>query len=187
MATQANAAPSECDAIPGNLVMNCGFETGDFTDWAVDANATGVASDFDGFLPHSGSFFAFLGDTSGTYPYGTLSQTITDTSGETLQLSYWLGSDGATPNYNEVDWNGVVVPGSQVSDFPAVPYTLYQFDVLATGSDVLRFVEQNVPAYNALDDISLVPTSTVVPEPASLALLVTSLLDLGLLRRRKSF
>jgi hypothetical protein len=126
MATQANAAPSECDAIPGNLVMNCGFETGDFTDWAVDANATGVASDFDGILPHSGSFFAFLGDTSGTYPYGTLSQTITDTSGDTLQLSYWLGSDGATPNYNEVDWNGVVVPEAK---FPTPPRSLYALPI----------------------------------------------------------
>ena len=185
MPLSANAAPSICDGIAGNLVLNCGFETGDFTDWTVSANATGVSSSFDGFLPNSGGFFAYLGDTSGTYPYGTLSQTISDNPGDTLQLSYWLGSDGAQPNYNEVDWNGVVVPGSQVSDSPAVPYTLYQFDVVATGSDVLTFVEQNVPAYNALDDISLVDLAVPTPEPASLALLGAGIAGLGLMRRRK--
>jgi hypothetical protein len=29
---RAGFVASECDAILGNLVLNCGFETGDFTD-----------------------------------------------------------------------------------------------------------------------------------------------------------
>jgi len=26
---------SYCDGVAGNLIANCGFETGDFTDWAL--------------------------------------------------------------------------------------------------------------------------------------------------------
>ena len=46
-------------AAQANLVTNPGFETGDFTGWALsgDTTFTGV----DGFSPHSGSFGAFLG------------------------------------------------------------------------------------------------------------------------------
>src|SRR5690242_19872650 len=41
----AMAAPSACDAVAGNLIVNCGFESGNFSGWTVTGNnqATGVA------------------------------------------------------------------------------------------------------------------------------------------------
>src|SRR3954447_25532403 len=45
-AGEAAAAPSACDAIAGNLVKNCGFET--TTDWSPVVFQTGP--------PHTGSF-----------------------------------------------------------------------------------------------------------------------------------
>ena len=34
----AAAAPSICNAIPGNLIVNCGFETGNFSRWTQSGN-----------------------------------------------------------------------------------------------------------------------------------------------------
>ena len=61
-----------------NLILNSGFETGDFTDWSVIANATLVApAGFSGYLPHSGASFAALGNvTHVVAPYHSLSATL---------------------------------------------------------------------------------------------------------------
>ena len=34
----AIAIPSICDGIAGNIVSNCGFESGDFTSWTRSGN-----------------------------------------------------------------------------------------------------------------------------------------------------
>src|ERR1700676_3706352 len=94
------ATPSICDAIAGNLVMNCGFEGGVYSstiggntnpnvpvDWTSSAGF-----DFNsGFnqrstaTPNSGSFDLSIGNfdvqTHPTNPLATLSQGFTDTSG----------------------------------------------------------------------------------------------------------
>ena len=54
----AIAIPSICDSIAGNLVANCGFETGTFSSWTQSGN-TG-STDTDGDI-HSGSFGAEFG------------------------------------------------------------------------------------------------------------------------------
>src|SRR6267378_1982555 len=73
----ALAQPSICDAITGNLVKNCGFETGDFTDWttipAVPANNSNFG--VDNRLPNSGTYAAFF-EATGTFD-DTITQTLT--------------------------------------------------------------------------------------------------------------
>src|SRR5262249_35409538 len=82
-----------------NLLTNGGFETGSFSGWTVKAGATGVqTAGYDGENPHSGTYFAALGDTSSSFPFGTLSQTVADKAGQNLTLSYYLESDGRTAN-----------------------------------------------------------------------------------------
>src|SRR5215831_8056320 len=73
---------SQCDGVDGNLVANCGFETGDFTAWTQsgDLSFTGVAAGFG----HSGTFGAFLGPVN---DQGMLTQTLPTTAGGTYTLT----------------------------------------------------------------------------------------------------
>lgn len=49
----AMATPSLCDSIAGNLVANCGFETGDFTGWTPGGTRELQVTDF---AAHTGNF-----------------------------------------------------------------------------------------------------------------------------------
>src|SRR5712692_8865885 len=78
------AAPvSQCDAVSGNLVANCGFETGDFTNWTLsgDLSFTGV----DVAPAHSGTFGAFLGPIT---DLGFAAQTLVTTPGQYYDLTF---------------------------------------------------------------------------------------------------
>src|ERR1700728_1754539 len=84
---QGRAGSSICAAVAGNLVANCGFETGDFTGWTVTGSdvplSEGILYGVEGqdpidlIYPNSGNYQAFVADldTNAT----TLAQTL-DTS-----------------------------------------------------------------------------------------------------------
>jgi hypothetical protein len=162
-----------------DIVVNGGFETGDFTGWTV----SGV-DPFDVFvstsMPHSGLFAADLGSVGGI---GFLSQTLPTTAGQTYALSYWLANDGFGPvEHFDARINGNVIPGS-VLDSPGIdsgfPYRQFTFDFTATGpTTVLSFGERQDPAFLHLDDVS-VNAVVVVPEPATLGLLCIGLAGLA--------
>jgi len=73
--------PSICDGITGNLVMNCGFETGDFTDWSTDGfTIMDFVSDTN---PNSGLYSAAEGEDA----LGGFDQLI-GTGSDNYSLSY---------------------------------------------------------------------------------------------------
>ncbi len=146
---------------PPELVLNGGFETGDFTSWTL--NGSGYPANFvdDGtywyIAPHAGTNFALLGEAGGL---AYLSQTLPTTAGQMYLLSCWLNSpDGATPNEFSVTWNGTNY--FDQSNLPAIPLTGWTnllFIVTATGSStILQFGGQNDSSYLGLDDVSVVP------------------------------
>jgi hypothetical protein len=150
--------PSICDAIPGNLVQNCGFETGDFTHWTVtDPFHTFVSSDCEptiagAYGPHSGTYSACLGGIGGlTF----VSQTITDIPGETYTLTFWLKSDGLTPNEFQVSYNGTVL--TDMKNMTAFGYTQFSFPgLIGSRFDTIKFGERDDLEFLNLDDVSFV-------------------------------
>ncbi len=163
----------------GNIVVNGGFEAGDFAGWTVNDPTLGtfVSSAFDGYVPNSGQYFAALG-TSGLL--GTVSQDLNTTPGTIYTLDYNLASDGFTPNEFAVAWGGTTLL-DQVN-IPAQGYVEYTFQVTATGTSTnLTFFEQNDNGFLSLDDVSAnaIPANAI-PEPSSLALFVLGMAGIGM-------
>lgn len=171
-----------------NLVVNGGFETGNFSGWSQSGafmSVTGgpghVGPYIGGYGPHSGDYYAALGTVRG---FGTLSQTLTTTPGQTYSLSFFLANDSGTPNEFRVDWNGATLLDQ--TGIGNQPYGAHTFVVKATGTTAsLTVFERNDPGYLSLDDVT-VATGNVdggpppkAPEPSSLVLIGVGALGLA--------
>lgn len=146
-------------AIGQSLVQNGGFETGDFTDWTLagdpapdnfvdDGSNTGIP-------PHSGTYFAALGET-GALAY--LSQTLPTIAGQKYLLSLWLynpvNGSNRNPNQFTVSWNGSSLYNK--TNLKSSTWTNLQFIITATGSStVLQFGARDDNDYLGLDDVSV--------------------------------
>jgi hypothetical protein len=134
----------DCTVVTGNLVNNCGFETGDFTGWTQggDTSASGVQS-----CGHSGTYCAFMGPV---FYNGTLTQSI-NTTGPTCSLSFWLANSGQ-PSRFSVEWQANKV---EVLYFvPNLPYQQFSVSGLPGGGTAwLTFTFYNPPAFISLDDV----------------------------------
>src|SRR5262249_31970278 len=145
---------SECDGVDGNLVANCGFETGDFTDWTLSGDQS-----FMEVLPggYSGCYAAFLGPTG---DLGFLAQDLPTAAGESYDLSFWLRNMG-TPNRFQVLWNGAFV--YHCDNCPNFPLTQFRFTgLIATDeSTELKFGFYNPPDFFLFDDVVVAVSPTL--------------------------
>jgi hypothetical protein len=206
---QAKAA-SICDSTSGNVVTNCGFESGSFSGWSVTGNLYGGIDGYyvgvDSANPNSGNYEAYFGapsqygqSTSGNKygPVTTLSQTVAALPGQYYEVSFYLDNNGCSvtdgcPNeYNYFDayFDGVKLVQDYNIPYSGGDYDEYVFVVPTTGgshpynTDLLKFDFTNDDDLFYFDDVtvtSLGPT----PEPASFLLVAPVLGGLWLARRR---
>jgi hypothetical protein len=183
--------PSICDSIAGNLVNNCGFETGvSITNWTTARASMGSLVGVNPVNPNSGSFAAFFGASSPPL-VDQISQSIPTIAGNAYDVSFFLTdtvvTPGAVPNNQFTAMFGSTVLLSLINAAP-FPYTEFDNTVLATGpSTTISFSAYNVPDFFYLDDVSVVPVpSPALPPWASLALLGTGLACLTFVGRRRN-
>jgi hypothetical protein len=141
-ASRGVADTSVCDALTGNLVATCGFETGDFTSltspWVLSGNTANPDATYygiDGFDANSGANGAYMSQDlldGGTAPL-ILSQTISTTAGLMYNFTFFLEQDdfvdgGPQPGSTRLfsaSWAGATV--QTVAPTVAVPGTLGSF------------------------------------------------------------
>jgi hypothetical protein len=153
-------------AARASLIVNGGFETGDFTGWTLSGNNTVTFVDGAGLglgAPHSGSYQAYLGAVGGL---GELSQSVATVSGQSYQVEFWV-SDAVAFVGSEfyAKWGGATLM-DEVNPSKS-GYTEYSFDVTSNGSSTaLDFGFRNDASFFLLDDVNVSAIATV-PEPGT--------------------
>jgi hypothetical protein len=178
-------------AADANLVLNPGFETGDFTDWSL----TGDGIAIDNAFPNTGCCDAVFTATTTDPDAGVLSQSLSTEAGKGYTLSFAvLDEAGFNGDAFTVQFGGfsttitgdeAAPPGDLPSLYTAESFTVPGADIVG-GSTVLAFKGLNDPLSGIdwnLDDVSVNAVAT--PEPSTWILLVVAFAGLGIQRQLK--
>jgi len=154
-----------------NLVVNGGFETGDFTGWTVSDTSLTTAGSLG---PHSGIHEADLGNRS----LSTLQQSIPTVAGTAYTVDLWIGRLGQLAGGDAfslaVGFAGTTFVNLTALTLPLnSPYAEYSASIIAASTSsplIITYVDQ--PSYILIDDVSV---TAAVPEPAEGLLMLSGL------------
>ncbi|HXK06862.1 MAG TPA: hypothetical protein VMS37_30995 [Verrucomicrobiae bacterium] len=198
LANAVVAGTISCDSSPGNVIVNCGFESNAGpapADWvtnaAFDAHL-GVYNSVENQIFNSGTNALMFGnfDSDPLGPAGISQALSGDVIGATYTVTFYLfyntTSSNLDPNaFVKATINGVTqltIPGDDAA--PIHGFVQYQFNFTGTGADTLGFLAQTNPSEWFLDDV-VATDAPPVPEPAPWVLTSGGLLLAGLSRIRR--
>jgi hypothetical protein len=188
-----------CGSIAGNLVANCGFETGSFSSWTLsgndvpgeEGNLYGVegVDPFDGISPNSGNSQAFIGDLVANST--TLQQMINTTATDMYAVTFYVAQDTAIGT-QPTESNGLSASFGGISlvsqtGIPVEGYTKYSILVTATSSSsALTLTFGNDLGEFLVDDVSVVDLTPVAatPEPPAWTFMLVGIMGSVLLWKR---
>lgn len=193
------ASTSVCDAVSGNLVLNCGFELSStlFTDWNVTDASSGSALGVTTNFPNSGTVNARFGASSGINDY--IDQSFTTISGDTYNVSFYVSSTTNTQSVSSngqfvAEWNGSAIStfvgttvGAGCSSTPdSAGFDLCTFTETATGTSTdIMFGGNTKAGFYHLDDVVVTPDGpSPVPEPSSISFALAGLFSVFVVGRR---
>ena len=151
-------------AVGQNIVQNGGFETGDFTRWALSGGSSSFAVSSSTSYVHSGAY----GLKATANSLGYITQNLPTVPGQTYQLSFWfLVSSTRTGQSFQANWNGSTVYSTTA---PPTTWNNQKFIVTATSTNTpLQFGLNSASSFSrsfALDDISVTPVNLpAIPQP----------------------
>lgn len=134
--------------------------------------------------------------TSNGVPGGGIKQTAQTVAGQSYNLSFWGATTAASGRFGtgiiELWLNGSLAGSYNVANnksyMTLADWLSFSNTFVATGSttDIEFRNQQNAYQYFAdLDDVSLSPVQSAVPEPASLVLVASGIAGVALVRRRR--
>jgi hypothetical protein len=161
------------------LVVNGGFETGDFTAWTT-SDSFSTFYGVDGAGPHHGNFSAYFGALD---PSDSIAQVLATTAGTHYTVSFWLDSEFTSGDAAGFVGTFGATTFISLSDADAdFTFKPFSFDVVASGPYTqLTFAAYNANFFYTLDDVSV----TAVPENATYALMALGLAAVGAAARRR--
>jgi hypothetical protein len=145
IAVLASAAVS---AHAQNLVLNPGFETGDFTDWTPSGCQVTT------LMVHSGTFAAEFGRTPCMDACtGNLDQTITTVAGQLYHVDFWLANMNSLFDQNEFFASFAGVTIASLADSSTFGYTHFSgFGRATSTSSVLHFLGTHFHPHHPFDN-----------------------------------
>jgi hypothetical protein len=145
-----------------NLIINPGFETGDFTGWTQSGDTGFTFVNAARPVVHSGGYGALLGPSD----LGMLEQGFAAPPDAVLAIGFWLRNLATATSFFSASLNGAEL--FSLSDAPGFDYTEYRFVATGSGSgrNTLTFAARHGLSYFALDTVSVVASP---PAPAAVA------------------
>ena len=142
----------DCTTIAGNLIVNCGFETGDFTGWGV-VNPADTTTLVNGNANHGSSAAGF----GSAYATNCIAQILATNPGQNYTLSFALNNSGRPNNFyvlfGPTATNLATVSGD-MQNVPNFAYTQYTMGgLIGSGRDQVFFCARNSPSFFQLDDV----------------------------------